>query len=332
MLHVTSYMLYFFMLKLFSGSANLHLSKEVAKLLNTPLAEAEIVRFGNSEVKVTVQEDVQDDYCVIIQATSNPTDTHIMEMALFCDALRRQEAQKVMGIIPYFGYAKQDIQHRPGECVSVNVVIKLFETIGFNKLITLDLHDEGSAGIFTIPFKNASAFPLLAHKIADFFKNKKINLNKVALVSPDQGAVEKVRKFGIEFYGTEKFNEVVIEKKRDQNVMHKAEPYDLYGDIKGKIAIIVDDMVVSGSTMIPAINLCLARGATEVYAAAVHHDFTEGAAERLQNSKLIKFFTTNTIAFKPGDEFAKMIEYSVAPVIAEELQTLKNKDKLYPKQ
>jgi len=121
------------MLKLFSGTANPTLSQKVGDLLGVPLSKAEVTRFGNSEVKVTIQEDVANATCVVIQPTSNPTDTHLMELCFFCDALRRQEAKRVIAVIPYFGYAKQNIQHREGECVSVNVVIRMLESIGFCK-------------------------------------------------------------------------------------------------------------------------------------------------------------------------------------------------------
>jgi ribose-phosphate pyrophosphokinase len=308
------------MIKLFSGSAHPRLSQEVAKLLNYPLSKAEVVRFGNSEVKVTIQEDVKQATSVIIQPTSNPTDTNLMELLFFCDALRRGEAKYVVGYVPYFGYARQDIQHRPGECVSVNVVIRMLESIGFNKIYAVDLHDEATAGVFSIPFKNLSALPPLAKHLKRYFQQQKITLDQIALVSPDQGAVEKVRNFGEVFYGTRAFSEVVIEKKRDQNIAHKAEPIDLYGDVKNKIVVIVDDMVVSGSTLIPAVNLCLKRGAKKVYAAIVHHDFSDTAHKIIQNSQLEKFFTTNTIALKPEQKFSKLEEISIAPLIADELK------------
>ncbi|KKQ01787.1 MAG: Ribose-phosphate pyrophosphokinase [Candidatus Roizmanbacteria bacterium GW2011_GWA2_36_23] len=308
------------MIKLFAGTAHPILSNEISKLTGLPLSKAEVVRFGNSEVKVTIQEDVRDSVCVIIQPTSNPTDTNIMELLLFCDALKREEARKVIAYVPWFGYAKQDIQHRTGECVSVNVIIHMLESIGFYKVYTVDLHDEATAGVFTIPFKNLSAFSILAKYIRNYFLKNKIDLDRIALVSPDQGAVEKVRNFGVEFYGTTKFSEVVIEKKRDQNIMHKATPLDLYGNVENKIAVIIDDMVVSGSTIIPAVDLCLERGARSVYAAAVHHDFTASAPKRLQESRLKKFFFTNTILLKPENKFEKLEEISIASLIADELK------------
>ena len=115
------------MFKLFSGSAHPSLSKDVAKLLQIPLAKSEVIRFGNSDVKVTIQEDVRYSTCLVLQPIANPSDTHLVEFFFFCDALRRQEAKKVIGFIPYFGYARQDVQHRPGECVSANVIVRFFE-------------------------------------------------------------------------------------------------------------------------------------------------------------------------------------------------------------
>ena len=308
------------MLKLFSGSANQALSKHIANLLKLPIAEAEITRFGNSEVKVTIKEDVKSKTCVIIQPTSNPTDTHLIELLFFCDALKRQEAKYIVGYIPYFGYAKQDLQHRPGECVSVNVVIRMLESIGFDKIYTIDLHDEATGGVFSIPFKNLTALPLMANHIKKYLIKRRIKINDVVLVSPDQGAVEKVRNFGKTFFQTENFSIAVIEKKRDLEIAHRASPLDLYGNVNGKIVIIVDDMVVSGSTIIPAVNLCLKRGAKSVYAAVVHHDFTADAPENIENSKIIKIFSTNTIALKKNQNFPKLEEISIASVIADEIK------------
>ena len=139
------------MIKLFSGTANPRLSQEVAKLLNLTLAKAEVTRFHNSEVRVRIQDEVRNHTSVIIQPTANPTDTNLMELFFFCDALRRQEAKKVIGVIPYFGYARQDVQYRPGECVSANVIIRFIESIGFDKIYTVDLHDEATEGVFSIP-------------------------------------------------------------------------------------------------------------------------------------------------------------------------------------
>ncbi len=306
------------MIKLFSGSANPKLNEEVAKLLKVPLAKSEVVRFGNSEVRVTIQEDVKLATCVVLQSLSNPTDTHLMEFFFFCDALRRQEAKRVIGYIPYFGYARQDIQHRPGECVSVNVIVRFFESIGFEKIYTIDIHDEATEGVFSIPFKNLSALPLLAKKVKEYLKTTK--QSETVVVSPDQGGVERARNFGEAFYGTSDFAMAVIEKKRKLETIHQSKALDLYGNVKGKTAILVDDMMTSGGTLIHAAELCLARGAKKIIAAIVHHDFTAEAPKNLENDSLDKIFTTNTIALKPEQKFSKLEEISVAPLLANELK------------
>ena len=309
-------------MKLFSGTSNPILAKKVSSLLKIPLAKVEVIRFGNSETKVTIQERVKNETCVVIHSTSNPTDTNLMELFFFCDALKREEAKQIVAIIPWFGYAKQNIQHRKGEAVSVNVVIEIMQSIGFDKVYIFDLHDEATAGIFKIPFQNLSALPYLAREIGKYFDKKKVKRDDVVLVSPDQGAIEKVRLFGSHFHKHKNFSEAVIEKLRDQNIPHKAKALDLYGSVQGKTVLIVDDMVVSGSTLVPAANLCLEKGAKKVYAAVVHHDFTKDAPEILQKSKLEKFFVTDSVALPKNQNFPKLIEISIAPLIVEELKKL----------
>lgn len=306
-------------MKLFSGTAHPALGHQVAQLLNISVSGAEVVRFGNSEVRVRITEEVKNQTCVVVQPTSNPTDTHLMELFLFCDALKREEADRIIAVIPYFGYAKQNIQHVRGDCVSANVVVRFLEAIGFDKVYTFDLHDEGTAGVFRIPFKNITAFPLLADHLRNYFQKNALAISDAVLVSPDQGAVEKVRNFGSVFYGRSDFSEAVIEKRRDQTAPHRAEPIDLYGHVEGKIAVIVDDMVVSGSTLLPAVDLCLKKGAKKVYAVAVHHDFIDKATQKIQSAQLEKFFTTDTIALRDSERFDKLEEIPIASLIVDEL-------------
>src|SRR3989338_8496062 len=149
-------------MKLFSGSSNPNLSKKVAQLLDIPLAQSELVTFANSEIRVRIIDDVSDEICVVIQSTDNPTDTHLMELFFFCDALKRQNAKKIVAMIPYFGYARQDIQHRPGEVVSANVIVRFIEAIGIAEVLTFDIHDEATGGVFDIPFKNLTTMDMLA--------------------------------------------------------------------------------------------------------------------------------------------------------------------------
>lgn len=308
------------MIKLFSGTSNKPLAEKVADALKIPLSKSEVVRFDDSEVRVRIGEDVKHTTAIVIQSTANPTDTNLMEFFFFCDALRRNEAHKVIGIIPYFGYARQDIQHRPGESISANVVIRFIESIGFRKIYVYDLHDEATEGVFSIAFKNATTFSLLADKVREYLKDD-VNEQNVAIVSPDQGGIERARRFGQFLLKKQNFPLVVIEKRRNMDKIHTTEALQLYGDVSGKTAILVDDIVTSGNTLINAVELCISKGAKRVIAVVAHADLSEKAPERIQNSSIEKFFTTDSILLKEELKFAKLEQISIAPLIAEELKT-----------
>jgi len=309
------------MFKLFTGSANPKLSIEVSKLLKLPISKSEVTRFDNSEIRVTIQEKVKDEVCVIIQPTANPTDTHLMELFFFADALKRMEAKKIIAFIPYFGYARQNREHRVGESVSVNVVIRFFETIGFNQVYTFDLHDDGTEGIFSIPFKNLSTFSILGREVAHYLKNNK-NTEQVAVVSPDQGGVERAQTFAENFFHSNKVDIVVIEKRRNLNKIHQSKALNLYGKVRNKTCILVDDIITSGGTLVHAAEFCLKRGAKRVLACVVHHDFSPNAETVLSKSPIEKIFMSNTIALQPEQKFSKLREISIAPLIEQELKKL----------
>ncbi len=302
-------------MKLFSGTAHLKLAQEVAQLLHVSLGKAEIVRFDDSEVKVTIQEDVKNQLCVVIQPTCNPTDQNLMELLLICDALKRSEAQKIVAVIPLFGYARQNAQHRPGECVSLHVVVTFLEAVGFNEVYTFDLHEEASSGIFSVPFQNLTVFseaaPVVKKYLGDTIQNESI-----VIVTPDQEGIERARNFGESFFGDDSFSTATVNKKRDVDKIHQSEALALYGDVTDKTCIIVDDICTSGGTLIHAAELCLKNGAKRVLSVITHHDFGSGVAQIIQNSVLEAFFTSNTIPLKQADTFEKLHEISIAPVIA----------------
>lgn len=308
-------------MKLFSGSANPKLSFEVSKLLKLPLSKSEVTHFDNSEVRVTIQEKVKDKVCVILQSTANPTDTHLMELFFFADALKRMEAKKIIAFIPYFGYARQNREHRAGESVSVNVVIRFFETIGFNQVYTFDLHDEGTEGIFSIPFKNLSTFSILGREVSHYLKDNK-NTEQVAVVSPDQGGVERAQIFAENFFHTNNVDIAFIEKRRNLDQIHQSKALNFYGKVKNKTCILVDDIITSGGTLINAAEFCLKRGAKRVLACVVHHDFSPKAAEILEKSRIEKIFISNTILLKNDQKFPQLKEVSIAPLIEKELRKL----------
>ncbi|MGB4965852.1 MAG: ribose-phosphate pyrophosphokinase [Microgenomates group bacterium] len=306
-------------MKLFSTTASADLATEVAQKLSVTLAQSEVKRFENSEVRVQATEPVSGETCIVLGSSSNPTDQHLMELFFFADALKRSEAAKVIGIIPYFGYARQNIQHRPGESVSANVVIRFLEQIGYDEIALFEMHDEATAGVFTIPFSALSAFSLLATSVKTHLESSGVirDISECVVVSPDQGGVERARHFGEFLYGNSEFDIGVVEKKRDQDVMHESKALDLYGDVKDKVVILVDDIVTSGGTLMNAANMCKEKGAKHVVAAITHYDIGHDRAKALQESAIDAFFTTNTIVIAPENKFEKLQTISVAPIIAD---------------
>lgn len=282
------------------------------------IGHSEVVRFDNSEVRVRIVEDVRDETCVVIQSTSNPTDTNLMELFLFCDALRREQAKKVIVVMPYMGYARQNIQHRKGEAVSVNVVIRLLEALGVNRVVTCDIHDEGSMGIFSIAFTHITTLGALAKHVASYL-DEEITPGKIAVVSPDQGGIERARTFGTALFGTDTFDLSVVEKSRNPDLIHTSHAVQLFGDVKDKTVIIVDDVTTSGGTLIHAAETCLSRGARRAVAAIAHHDLGVAAPAKIQASPIEKLFSTNTIALQDDLAFEKLVEIDIADVLAASL-------------
>ncbi len=294
----------------FAGSASPKVAEAVAARHGGIVGKSELVRFANSEIKVRILQPVTDTPCVIIQSLSNPTSERVLELAFYLDALRREKSGNVDVVIPYLGYARQNIQHLPGECVSAHVIIALIESLGARSVTTIDIHDEATAGVFTVPFTNLSALPLLADDM-----KKSIPTETTLVGSPDQGGVERARGFAEAFYKGSTVPElVVIEKKRNLEGVHDSQAVELYGEVTGKDIILVDDVATSAGTMMHAAQLCLDKGARHVYAAVVHADFGDGVIEKIANSKLFEgWYTTNTIE-EPGEKLASYSLFHQLPI------------------
>jgi ribose-phosphate pyrophosphokinase len=195
------------------------------------------------------------------------------------------------------------------------------ETIGFNAVYTVSLHDEGTEGIFSITFKNLNAFNVLGPEVAHYLKNNK-NTEEVAIVSPDQGGVERAQIFAENFFHSNNVDIAVIEKRRNLEKIHQSKALNLYGDVKDKTCIIIDDIITSGGTLVHAAEFCLKRGAKRVLACIVHHDFSPNAHKVLGDGTIEKIFMSNTIALNPEQNFKQLKEVSIAPLIAKEIKSL----------
>lgn len=296
---------------IFSGNSNLTLSGEIAKNLGMGLGKVEIIRFADSECRVRIEEEVEDKIVFIIQTLSNPVDNNLMELLLLGDAVKRGEAHKVIAVLPYHGYARQDRLHRTGECLSAQVVAKLIESVGFDKLITVELHNESIIGFFKIPVVHLSGLSVFQPMVEDL-------KNDAVIVTPDAGALKRSQKFAESL----DLPLALIEKKRDLNTAHKILSMRVVGDVEGKSAIIVDDVIVTGGTLVNAAYLLKEKGAKQVIAAATHADFVGGADKILQESPVDQIWVTDTIAVNDDHKFQKLQIFPISSIIASAMQKM----------
>jgi len=296
---------------IFSGSSNTHLANEIAKELNLHLGKVEIVRFADSECRVRIEEDVEGKDVFIIQSLADPVDEHLMELLLMGDAVKRGEARKIIAVLPYHGYARQDRVHRPGESLSAQVVAKIIESVGIDKLITVELHNETILGFFKIPVVHLSGLSIF-HKAVRELKQE------VVVITPDAGALKRSQRFAEGLDAPL----ALIEKKRDLNTPHKLMSMRVVGDVLDKIALIVDDVIVTGGTLVNAAYLLKEKGAKEVIAAATHADFVGGADKILKDSPVDKIWVTDTIKIPSEKYFSKLNVFPIAPTIADSMKKM----------
>lgn len=296
---------------LFSGNSNPSLSQKISKDLNIPLGKVEIVRFADSECRVRIEENVEGKDVFIIQSLSNPVDEHLMELLLMCDAAKRMEARKVIAVIPYHGYARQDRVHREGECLSSHLVAKMIESAGFDKLITVELHNDTILGYFKIPVVHLSGLFLFQKEI------EKIKEDLV-IVTPDAGGLKRSQRFaeGLDI------PLALIEKKRDLENLHKILFMRVVGEVKDKTVIIVEDVIVTGGTVINAAYLLKEKGAKKVIVGATHADFVGGSYKILSDSPIDKIWVTDTIPVPENMRFPKLTVFSISSVIAEAIKKI----------
>lgn len=312
-------------MKLFSSPLSRHLASSISDSINILLANYELVTFGDSELKPVVKEDVRGEDCIIITSTSNPVNDSYMELFLLVDALKRGAAERITVVMPYFGYARQNQQHLPGEPVSARVMVKFIQTVGVDELITIDLHEEQLTGFFDIPLAHLSALPLLANALSKEIPQD----SNVIVMSPDQGGVERTRKFrdALALTSQDKLKvstEIgIVEKLRNLENQHETKFIEITGDVADKTVIIPDDVIVSGGTIVHAAQAVKDKGAAAVYLAATHADFIHGTTETLQNAPIEKVLVTDTIEISEENHFEKLSIVSVTDLLSTHLQGLK---------
>ena len=297
-------------IKLISCSSNRRLAEEIASYLGLKLADTLITTFSDGEVRVQINESVRGHDVYIIASLSHPVNHHIMELLLTVDAVRRSSAKSITAVIPYYAYGRQDRQDRPRTPVSAKVVADILQRVGINRVIVVDLHSPQIQGFFDIPVEHLTAIPVLYEYI-----KKNLILENPVVVSPDAGGVKRARdlanKLGCGIA-------VILKRRPEPN---KAEVMDVVGDLEGKDAIIVDDIIDTAGTLTAAVNILISKGAKRVIACATHGIFSGPAIERLTNSALEKVIVTNTLPVYEK-QFNKLEIVSIAPLIGEAIKRI----------
>lgn len=297
-------------LQVFAGNSNLPLARELVAHLNQNLGRALVGTFSNGETRVRLEENVRGSDVFVIQSLTNPVDHMLMEMLIMIDALRRSSAARITAVMPYYGYAKQEKKTAGREPISAKLVANLLTTAGADRLLTMDLHAPAIEGFFDIPVDHLQAGPLLVN----YFRDK--DLPDVVAVSPDAGGVGRANKFR-ERIGA---SLAIISKQRPEPDV--AEVIEMVGDVEGKTAIIVDDMISTGGTLVEAAKSLRERGAARVFACATHGIFAGNAFEQIADSPLEAIVVTNTIQFPAESGSARVKVISVAALFAEAIMRI----------
>ncbi|NGY93271.1 ribose-phosphate diphosphokinase [Bacillus megaterium] len=292
-------------LKLFTLNSNKALAEEIAKVIGVELGKCSVDRFSDGAIPINIDDSIRGCDVFIIQSTSAPVNEHLMELLIMIDALKRASAKTINIVMPYYGYARQDRKARAREPITAKLAANIIEKAGATRIITLDLHAPQIQGFFDIPIDHLVGVPILG----EYFKSK--NLDDVVVVSPDHGGVTRARRLAERL----KAPIAIIDKRRPRpNV---AEVMNIVGQVEGKTAILIDDMIDTAGTITIGASALIEAGAKEVYACCTHPVLSGPAIERIQNSTIKELAVTNSIALTEDKKIGKVTELSVAPLIGE---------------
>jgi ribose-phosphate pyrophosphokinase len=299
-------------LQVFSCNSNPTLAKAICDHIGIPLGDAHVGKFSDGEIHVMLNESVRGSDVYVIQSTCHPVNQHLMELLVFVDALRRASAGTINVVIPYYGYARQDRKTRARDPITAKLVANLIETAGADRVITMDLHATQIQGFFDIPVDHLIGVPILA----DYFKNKE--LSNVVVVSPDHGGVICARRLAERLEAPI----AIIDKRRPEpNV---PEVMNIIGDVKGKTAIIIDNIIDTAETITLAANALIEHGAKAVYTCCTHPVLTDPAIDRIRESNITEIVVMDTIPLPENKQLDKIKVLSVAKLIGEAILRVHN--------
>ena len=297
-------------IKLFTGNSNRPLAEAISRDVGVPLGGAEIGRFSDGEVQVEITENVRGGDVFVIQSTSTPTNDNLMELLLMLDAFKRASAKRITAVIPYYGYARQDRKVVPRVPISAKLVADLITTAGASRVLTVDLHAGQIQGFFDVPVDNVYASTVLLQ-----YLRERLGGREVTVIAPDAGGVERARAFAKRLDA----HLAIIDKRRIRaNVVGEMQ---IIGEVDGRAAVIVDDMVDTAGTLSTAAEAVRAAGAPLVVACATHPVLSGPAVQRLRESKLDELIVTDTIPLRrEASELKKITVLPVAPLLAEAIR------------
>ena len=295
----------------FALTSSKDLANEIAQELGLPLGNCEVFHFADGEILVQLGESVRGKNVYIVQSTCNPVSSNLMELLIAIDACKRASAQSITAVTPYYGYARQDRKARPRQPITSKLVASLLETAGATRVMTMELHATQIQGFFDVPADDISCLPI----IANYFKEK--NFENLVVVSPDHGGTTRAR--ALAQYLNAPI--AIIDKRRPRpNV---AEAMNILGDVEGKTAVIVDDIVDTAGTLVAGVDLLYKMGAKEVYASCAHGVLSGPAIERLEKSRIKEFICTNTIPQSEKQaQLEKMKVLSVGPLLGKIIKSI----------
>jgi ribose-phosphate pyrophosphokinase len=304
-------------LMLFAGRAHPELADRIAKELGIDLVPTTNYDFANGEVFVRFDESVRGADAFVLQAHTEPINKWIMEQLIMIDALRRASAKRISVIVPFYGYARQDKKHKGREPITARLLADLFKTAGADRLITVDLHTSQIQGFFDGPVDHLFALNLLAAHV-----RSRVDQKRITVVSPDAGRVRVAERW-TDVLGSPL---AIIHKRRDPNVPNQVKMFEVVGDVKDRICVVVDDMIDTGGTIATAAETLLEFGAAQVIVAATHGILSAPASERLNSAAISEVIVTDTLPISEDKRFPKLTILSIAPLLAEAVRAVFSED------
>lgn len=297
-------------IKIFSGSSNKSLAKEIADYLKLPMGNIVLKTFADGEIYVRIDETVRGRDAFVVQSMCRPINNHIIELLIMIDALKRASAARITAVIPYYGYSRQDRKSMGREPITAKLVANMLTAAGADRVLTVDLHSDQIQGFFDIPLDHLSAVPILS----DYIIGRR--LKKLVVVSPDAGGTKRARRMAKIL----KVPMAILDKRRGEH--NTVAEIRVIGNVKGRTAVIIDDIIDTGGTITEAISVLKQKGARDIYVCTTHPVFSDPASERMKKSDIKEVIITNTIPLPKKKMLKRIKVLSLAPLLGEAIRNI----------